>query len=70
MLRAPVFQPLKVAIETMADFAVQLVNQHAPARPGQGDGGREPRRTRAADLDELSLRHAAHLLLPYFPINY
>lgn len=54
----------------MPDFALHLVNQHVAAGPRQGDGGREPSRPRAADLDEISLHHAAHVLMPYLPISY
>src|SRR3989338_5773883 len=70
LLGAPILQPLEVAVETMPDFALRLVNQHAAAGLGQDDGGCEPRGSRAADLDKLSLHHAAHWLLPPLPINY
>ncbi|MDZ4140804.1 MAG: hypothetical protein U1C48_02235, partial [Methylotenera sp.] len=57
LLRAPILQPLKIAVETMPDFALRLVNQHTATGFGQGDGGSETRRSRATDLDEFSLHH-------------
>ena len=70
MLCAPIFQPLEIAVETVSHFILRFVNQYPVAGLGQGDGGCEPRRPRAADLDEISLHYVAHFMLPSLPASY
>ena len=52
---APVLLSLKVALEAVPHFAMDLMNQHAAARSSQGDRRRKPGRTGAADLNRLAL---------------